>query len=174
MKKIASAVVLGAFVFLLGAFQMVAIDGFSPPPEKNEPFDITLNSDAPALWGDEAVNATTTNSSLSQKTLPPVLEIKVEEGVGAHVSVAQNFMRQGNIAQAIRYQRRAVEIAPLNMLYRLKLAIMYDSVSDREGAAILYRQVVEAYEKNDKTLPRNLDLENIRSRLAYLTSMAGR
>ncbi len=169
-KKVASAIVLGGFVFLMGAmFAVVRAPTTASGTGNNEPFDITLNSNAPALQGDATEDRF---SSLSNKALPPVLEIEVKDGAEARALAAQDYMHRGEMAQAILYQRRAVQLAPANMLYRLKLAIMHDRVFDREGAALLYRQVVEAYEHHDKTLPRKLDIDSIRARLIYLSPTA--
>jgi hypothetical protein len=149
--------------------------------EKAEPSGIALSSDAPAPQeesGQETPAISVTNLSLQQKALPPVLEVTVREvksktsQAKTEAAVAQNFMRKGDITKAMRFQRRAVELDPSNMLYRLGLAVMFDRVSDGKDASALYRQVVEAYDTRDETLPSKLDIDGIRDRLDYLSSMA--
>jgi hypothetical protein len=172
-KKIVIAAMLGVFVFILSAIWVTVhapvVTEVALKSTASAPFDITLNSNAPAIQDDETGDR---YFPLSYKALPPVLEVEVKDGSEAHASVAQDYMRRGDMAAAIRYQHRAVELAPANMLLRLKLAIMYDRVSDREGAAMLYRQVIEAYGKHDKTLPRKFDVDGIRNRLSYLSPTA--
>jgi len=169
-KKIASIVVLGIFIFLMGAI-LAVIRAPTPAESADAPFDITLNSPPPKSQDDAMEDRF---SPLSYKALPPVLEIEVKDGAASQAAAAQEFMSQGDMAQAMLYQRRAVELAPKNMLFRLKLAIMFDRASEREGAAMLYRQVVDAYERRDNTLPRKLDIDGIRARLAYLSPTAER
>jgi hypothetical protein len=151
-----------------------------------EPFDIMISA-SELSPSDQTAQVLTSKASLNQQALPPVLEVTVaddsvvvsdhedqEDQAEDKAEVAQKFMRQDDIKQALQFQHRAVELAPSNMLYRLDLAIMYDRAEDKDGAVTLYRQVVQAYENHDKTLPTDIAIENVRSRLEYLTSMAQR
>jgi len=83
--------------------------------------------------------------------------------------LAREYMLKGDVKQAMIHQHRAVEIQPNNMFYRLNLGIMHDRVSDRDGAATLYRQVIDAYEKKDKTLPK-INIDDVRKRLDYISN----
>jgi hypothetical protein len=157
--------------------------------EQPEPFDITLSASGPAPPDESAFmdvppspDAALQKLSLFPKILPPVLDISVKEAVGkgaaadknsraAHqAKVAQKFMRRNNVKTALRFQHRAVGLAPGNMLYRLDLAIMLDSADDKKGVSELYRQVVRAYDRHDGTLPPQLNIGDIRRRLSYLDS----
>ncbi len=185
-KRIAVAGVLGVFVLILGAALSVPRPvSTSIAPEAVEPFDITLTASALAPPEDVGLspNSAATESSLRKKGLPPVLDVTVEgdaedqveeedqeDQAEHHAESAQNFMRLNDITQALTFQHRAVELDPANMLYRLELAIMHDKAADREGAATLYRQVVQAYDNHDESLPPKLGIDDIRRRLAYLTA----
>lgn len=87
-------------------------------------------------------------------------------------ATAQWYLRQNDIEEAIQTQRRAVQILPSHMGYKLKLAIMLDRDAQAAEAAALYRDVLAAAEKGDKTLPANLDIAEIRHRAEYLGVMA--
>ncbi len=83
--------------------------------------------------------------------------------------LARESMVSGDVKQAMVYQHRAVELNPNNMLYRLNLGVMHDRVADKAGAATLYQQVIDAYENNDKSLPK-INVEDVRSRLDYISN----
>lgn len=106
-----------------------------------------------------------------QKTEPVSAKPK-ESTVGAaeqQAEMAREFMLKGDVKQAMVHQHRAVEMQPNNMFYRLNLGVMHDRVSDREGAATLYRQVIDAYEKKDQTLPK-INVDDVRRRLDYISN----
>lgn len=195
-QRVVILAVLAIFVLILG---IVIAANFPPshvtPPvavvaKQAEPFDIRLGAselappDAAALLAQKLPpHVLISKSTMHQNALPPVLEVTVEgDGVegadagdnairAAHQAVAaQNLMRQNDVRQALQFQHRAVELAPDNMLYRRDLAIMHDRVGDKGGAATLYRQVVQAYDAHDKTLPLDLGIDDIRHRLDYLTA----
>ena len=122
-------------------------------------------------------------SHILKKEASPVLKAKVtdnsvnkddaqdKEDQALHqAEAAQNSMRSGDIKQAIEFQHRAVEQDPSNMLYRLNLGIMHDRAADNSGAVTLYRQVIEAYAKHDKTLPPKVNIDDVRQRLDYLAT----
>ncbi|MFA5041239.1 MAG: hypothetical protein WC464_06375 [Bdellovibrionales bacterium] len=173
-KRISAATIVAVFVFSSGFFgamiQMPALDEIAALAGiQSEPFDIVLGTNAPALQFDREESSVV---PIQQNALPPVLDVTVEDGAGDYNATAQALMRQGDIKQAIEYQRLAVESRPFNMRYRLELAIMHDRLSDSVGASLLYKQVLQAYDNHDKTLPKKLDIESIRRRLAYLDPTA--
>ena len=86
---------------------------------------------------------------------------------------AQRAAELGDLKPALRYQHRAAEREPTNMLYRLRLAILLDRSGDKKDAAILYRQVTQAYGAHDASLPQNLPIEGIRGRGDYLAASTG-
>ncbi len=165
-KKIAALIVavFGVFtVSFAGAMLKMSVSG----AEAERPgFDIVLSSAAPAPQNDDD------ELSNNQNTLPPAFEVTVSDDAGDYATVAQRMLRQGDVDQAVRYQRLAVARHPQNMFYRFELAVMHDRLSDKQGAAVLYRQVVRAYDNRDKTLPKKFDIEGVRRRLAYLESTA--
>jgi hypothetical protein len=200
-QRIAVVAVLAVFGVILGIVlaanmpilkdktPVVAAETETRSLKTAEPFDITISAselappdDVARLAAQIPVHVLITKPSLRQKALPPVLEVTVEEDSdGAddaadravrQAAVAQSFMRQNDVKQALPFQHRAAELAPDNMLYRLDLAIMHDKVADFKGAATLYRQVVQAYDNHDATLPSKLGIDDIRSRLEYLVAMA--
>jgi tetratricopeptide (TPR) repeat protein len=155
------------------------------------PYDITIN--ASELARPESENLETTGEEniphivispqgdARQHPLPPVLEITVDEDnitpitprhhqAAATASEAKALARQGDIQRALRLQHRAVELEPDNMLYRLDLAVLYDRAGEKSGAIGLYRQVVNAYDSDDESLPEDFKIDDIRQRLAYLVS----
>ncbi len=185
-KRIAVARVLGFFALILGAALSVPRPvSTSLAPEAVEPFDIMLTSSALAPPENVVLppDSAATESSLRKKGLPPVLDVTVEgdaedqaeeedqeDQAEYHAEAAQNFMRPNDITQALTFQHRAVELDPANMLYRLELAIMHDKAADQEGAAMLYRQVLQAYANHDESLPPKLGIDDIRRRFVYLTA----
>ena len=125
--------------------------------------------------------------NVRRHSLPPTLEISddddrparesspnKQEQAATDASFAQAYARQGDTKEALRLQHLAVELDPANMLYRLALAILYDRADAKDGAAMLYKQVVLAYDARDASLPRDLDIENVRRRLLYLVSTGSR
>jgi tetratricopeptide (TPR) repeat protein len=186
-KRIAAGAVLGLFVLLL------VVSGFSSPvtppkaievkvPVSDEPFDIVINGPG----GEDAdLDLDFEQQVLEEagKHLAPAVHVDIEGGgtderdaVGKETladrqaTAAQNYMRLNDLKKAIRAQRKAVQLDPLNMSYRLQLAIMHDRLSDRKGALELYRQVLRAYDGRDITLPLDFDAEGVRERLTYLAT----
>lgn len=179
-QKAAAASVLVLFVLLLGLSVIPSL-----PPEQSQQqiaaatieetsglFEIVINDGIP-VDGEDAMPLTESSSGI---------QVVVEESTGIFIaapgeeeqaeiqaSTARKYFRLGKIKQAILFQRRAVELAPLDMTYRLALAIMHDHASDKKGAALLYRQVVKAYENQDDTLPPDVDIKAVRARLDYLS-----
>jgi Flp pilus assembly protein TadD len=86
----------------------------------------------------------------------------------ALAQAARQALRDGDLRRALHLHHRAAELAPENSLYRLDLAILYDRLGNAASAALLYRQVAQAYAAHDPTLPRDLDITTIQQRLAYL------
>lgn len=172
--------------------QLTAPPQASTAPTAPEPYDITINASELApppnenqlASGEEKIPTILIHPQANSRPhpLPPVLEITVDEDDAApqpapeqnmaarKAEAAKTFARQGNLQQALRLQHRATELAPANMLYRLDLAILYDRLGEKAGAAALYRQVVDAHETKDETLPPGLAIENIRARLDYLVA----
>jgi hypothetical protein len=181
-KKIASALVLGFFVLILGivvAASQKTIFGDETASifNSSEPFDIKLSSPPPELKNvseQKVPKKQTIVFPLNRNMMQPILNVTVEDGVGgkddaeSQAKIALSLMNEGNLGQAIEHQHRAVELNPSDMRYRLELAVMHDRLSDKSGASALYRQVVQAYEVRDASLPQDLDIESVRSRLEYL------
>ena len=146
------------------------------PPE---PFDIKIN--ASALAPDSAIAAIEPNLPahvLDPKQSPASVNATFEEPpqqqpvadiAASQAQAAQQFLKQGDVKQALRSQHRAATLAPDNTLYRLDLAILYDRLGHSKNAAMLYQQLIQAYEAHDKTLPVTLDIKEIQQRLTYLT-----
>ncbi|MDR3423473.1 MAG: hypothetical protein P4M13_00125 [Alphaproteobacteria bacterium] len=153
------------------------------PPEQDKPYDIVLNASdlAPPDNGLAQIAAKIPADALKPQSSKsqPVLEVKVEQSAPEpddedqaeqQANAAQKFMRQGNIKQALNSQLHAVEGDPSDMLYRLDLAILYDKAGESRGAVALYRQVAQAYDEKDDTLPPDLGIDGIRKRLDYLAA----
>lgn len=179
-QKAAASSVLVLFALLLGLSAIPSLptkQNQSPmsaeaPLEEKGLFDIVLDEEN-SFYDDPQ---TQLNES------PSGVQVVVEEAAGIFIaapgeeeqaeiqaSTARKYFRQGKIKQAILFQRRAVELSPLDMTYRLALSIMHDHASDKKGAAMLYRQVVKAHKNNDDTLPPDMDIKAIQARLDYLS-----
>lgn len=184
-KKLAASAVLGLFVVLLSAISMEVFNKTAESGQftlvaeekSKEPFDIVLDdTEADSSieiqeYSDESDHAFkehTLEVTVQDKDSRPFKNDAGETSADAQAAVARRLVSQGQIEQAVRYQRRAVELEPHNMFYRLGLAILHDRLADKRGAAILYKQIVYAYDIHDKTLPVDVDIESIRRRLAYL------
>lgn len=193
-KKTAVGVVLVLFilVLLVGLTAVFESDdesgkraGRSAAQARGEPFDIVLGGPS----GEEGDSAITYSPDGDLKghprRLPPILEVSVE-GQDADQppalnpaaqaqkmdAAARKLSREGDMKQALIYQRRSVELAPRNMEYRLRLAIIHDNLSNMKAARKLYEQVIQAFEKGNATLPRDLDIQPIRARAEFLGPMA--
>ena len=154
-----------------------------------EPFDITLNASDLAPSDQGAVDILAAKlppqalTSLvihpANRPLPPVLQITVQgdasffrlSQAAAQAQRAQQAIDRNDLKHALRFQHRAAELAPTNMTYRLKLAILYDRTANISGAIKLYRQILQAYAAHDPTLPPSLIIADIQRRAAYLSSM---
>ena len=144
-----------------------------------EPFDIKLTSSEPASEriAEATENTFSAQESVGSKT-SPAMEVTfggnpqqedTQRNAGGQDHLAQQALRQGHLKQALRFQHRAAELAPGNNFYRLKLAILYDRLGHRQGAAVLYQQVVLAYESHEDTLPSTVNIKEIKQRLDYLS-----
>lgn len=134
-----------------------------------EPFDIVLDGVSPEQ---KDMDATTG----AQKA--PALEVQVhsdDEDATPAEAEARKLMhkvdalkRQGDYKKALRLAHKAAALSPDNMQYRLELATLYDRSGAHNGALALYRQVVEAFDAGDETLPESADIEAIRERADFL------
>ncbi len=118
--------------------------------------------------------AAATTKAKAKEAAPPAEEAKAKAPDPAQqaehqIELARQSMQSGDIKQAMIHQHRAVELDPANMLYRLNLGIMHDRAADKEGATTLYRQVIDAYERDDKSLPK-INIEDVRKRLDYVSN----
>jgi tetratricopeptide (TPR) repeat protein len=151
----------------------------APQPE---PYDITLNASdlAPGQQDQVAELAEKLPEAVISLRAPPhqlppagregdeAPPVATPDEAAFQASVARNLAAQGDLRQALRFQHRAAELDPDNILYRFSLAILYDRVGDAEAAAMLYRQVVDAYRAGDSILPKSISIDDIRRRLDYL------
>ena len=187
---IAGVVALGAlFVGVLVGGAMPKRAGVVSPAlavaaKQVVPFDIKLNASALAPDRDAVAAIETVlpaQAILSSKALPPAMAITVDAYEPQQVDAGQDeaafqaqsarqALRQGDVKQALRFQSRASVLAPENSLYRLGLAVLYDRLGDTKNAAVLYQQVVAAYQAKDGTLPHTLNISDIQRRLDYLTA----
>lgn len=69
--------------------------------------------------------------------------------------------------KAIANMTRAIELAPENLAYRYNFAIMLDKQRKYDEAAVLYRQILQAYQRGDK-VPGNI--QQIQQRLTFISS----
>lgn len=86
----------------------------------------------------------------------------------AEANLSHLLSEQGKTREAITYLDRAARDAPYNLDYRLDLATLYDRDKQPTKALMLYRQVVEAAEKNGNDA---LPVDGIRKRIAYLETL---
>ena len=160
------------------------------PPRQSEPFDIKLNAselapedEVAAIAANLPTHVLETPKAEAPQASPPAMEITVGESgqqdlgqqqddAAFQASSAQQALGQGNLKQALRFQHQAAVLAPDNNRYRLDLAILYDRLGHKKSAAVLYRQIVVAYEAHDLTLPHQLDINAIQQRLDYLSNAA--
>jgi Flp pilus assembly protein TadD len=188
VKKIAAGAVLCLFIVGVGLIFVVSSQKASDKAierkasellaKQAEPYDIVLGASEQAPI--EVVQRPNPVRKASHSSVEVTVE-REEAGEGAEenkeaqaedeAATARMLLRRNEITKALQLERHAVELDPSNALYRLELAIMYDRSDDSKSAAELYRNVVQAYDVHDKTLPAKLDIENIRSRLEYLNSM---
>ena len=189
---------LGAFLGLTGFLLLRFEPETAKPvvhiatPQQPKTFDITLSEAelAPSPPAQVAALAKVlppkvlqTKRDVAPPISPPALEVSVEadakdatrqttihERAAFQDSLAQAFLQQDDLNQALRAQHQAAELDPANMFYRLELAILHDRAGDASGALQLYHQVVEAYDAQDASLPRDAGIGDIRRRLIYLES----
>ncbi len=171
-KRRFSIAALGAFAVLLSVTIGAFPSAKSEADEKaREPFDIVLSG----TEGDETVfeDDVPQPGQNAYQTFVVTVEgedEKEEDATGGKEQAlkAQEYLDKGNIKGAIPFIKRAIDLAPQNALYRLQLAILHDRLSENEKALNLYRQVIEAYDEDERTLPSGTDVEGIRERMAYL------
>jgi len=175
-SKRLSFVILSIFLLL---FTGIVSTFWLGPSERDEGlFDIVLNDPAPR---ETLSDGRTPSDTYAYSGLQVIVEEEPFPGASGDNKVdarelaqrARRLMMRGQTQKALRYERQALKFDPANMLYRLELAIMYDHISDKDNAVDLYLDVIEAYEKDDKTLPLDLDIESISRRMNYLVT-AGR
>jgi tetratricopeptide (TPR) repeat protein len=87
----------------------------------------------------------------------------------AEANLSRLLARAGQNDAAITALDHAVRDAPGDLKLRLSLAALYDKSGHPADALMLYRQVLEAAERNGVD---NLPLDGIRRRVAYLDSPA--
>jgi len=73
----------------------------------------------------------------------------------------------GHLDQAAESMQHAIELAPENLTYRYNLAVMLDRQHRYKEAADLYRQIIQAYQRGERT-PGNI--EKIQQRLTFISS----
>lgn len=73
----------------------------------------------------------------------------------------------GHSDAAIQNMRHAIELSPENMAYRYNLAIMLDTQHQYTEAVLLYRYILEAYQRGE-SVPGNI--EKIQQRLTFIQS----
>jgi Flp pilus assembly protein TadD len=77
------------------------------------------------------------------------------------------YQKTGEPDKAIDKMFRAVSLAPENLTYRYNLAIMLDKQKNYDEAAKLYRQLVEASARGEKS---SVNIEKIQQRLTFISS----
>ena len=176
---IAFFLVVTGFIHVMIRSGDAAVAALPPAASASEPFDITLNTSEftpdqkqTADIADQIPDAVVEARPAPHKVLTSGMTMTVsdtppEHAVSEAVGVAR-LTQEGDLRGALRLQHREAEREPANMLYQLTLAILYDHVGDRKDAATLYRQVAQAYDANDPSLPRTLNIRDIRSRADYL------
>lgn len=197
-----AAIIIGAICFLDAASgpksinDVAAKTSLTRPVQNNaheaKPDSIAVNaSDLIAPEAEQRIAAvlppaiTGRKSAHSRRQASPAFQIEVADDVPAKTAdltgddqavhedkMAQSLAESGDTGAALDLERRVTERAPRNALYRLHLAILYDRAGDKKKAVGFYRQVVEAYNAEDETLPPTIGIDNVRHRLAYLDSKA--
>ncbi|MDD3030176.1 MAG: hypothetical protein PHS57_07865 [Alphaproteobacteria bacterium] len=166
-KNVAASAVLGLFTLTL-FIGMAGLFSKGPEPDpllarsEEAPLGILLSTPPPTLNEEEPRSVT---APVAQK-VPAIFDVRVSEIDAA--KAAQRFLRQGRLKTALFYQRRALERDPKNMKHRLVLATLHDRLADHQGALVLYKQVLDAFARHDKTLSRNVDIRSVEERYAYL------
>ncbi|MBY0408488.1 MAG: tetratricopeptide repeat protein, partial [Rickettsiales bacterium] len=77
------------------------------------------------------------------------------------------YTKLGQTDKAIENMTKAIELAPENIAYRYNFAIMLDKQKKYDEAAVLYRQILQAYQRGDK-IPGNI--QQIQQRLTFISS----
>lgn len=86
----------------------------------------------------------------------------------ALAALAKLESRRGYFDKAYNHLKRAVEVAPQNLGYRLDLAILYDRAGYGADALTLYRHVLRAALNEDAATRSAFPTESVRQRVAYL------
>lgn len=112
-----------------------------------------------ALVGDESPEAALEIMARLQEKNPDYSPIP------AQMSILKEKM--GDMQGAIHSMRKAYSISPENLVYLYNLGILYDKKGDRDEAAAIYQQMLEAYERG-QDLPA--PTAEIQERLTFLLS----
>jgi hypothetical protein len=132
------------------------------------PEDITVDG-APPESAAPDIQQTETPPSLPQDAHVTVQVDNDGQDAAQLARQAERLQHDGDARQAMVVMRRAAAQDPDNMMYRLRLAIMYDGAGDRDGAARLYHEVLRAYDDDSAVFPASVDIDAIRRRADYLS-----
>ena len=77
----------------------------------------------------------------------------------AHNQLGLTYLELGDEISAVRHIKKAVELEPLSVIFRLSLASVYERTGDKKGALKEYLEIKKISPKNEAALKKLEELD---------------